>query len=86
MKTLADLKRAIKVGTRLRCLYHFKGKEWEKEREVVKVQTNGFYTYMDKNHKSIWMDFPKSKDVEFNGKMFTVFQNGNKLFVFEVIG
>lgn len=60
MKTLADLKRRIKVGTKIKKLYGIK--QNDKIRTVNKIQTNGFY--MDGS----WLDYPKSTLIEFEGE------------------
>lgn len=65
MKTLADLKRRIKVGTKIKKIYGIK--QNDKIRTVNKVQTNGFY--MDGS----WLEYPKSTLIEFNKNMFTVY-------------
>ena len=60
MKTLADLKRRIKVGTKIKKIYGIK--QNDKIRTVNKVQTNGFY--MDYS----WLEYPKSTLIEFEGE------------------
>ena len=68
MKTLAELKRKIKVGAKIK--KHYGIKTDDRIRTVNKVQTNGFY--MDGS----WLDYPKSTLIEFdkdNENMFTIY-------------
>ncbi len=63
MKTLADFKRRIKVGTKLKCIHNtYRPVLDGTTREVVKVQTVGFYwTSGTDSHKS-HTEYPKAAD------------------------
>lgn len=68
MKTLADLKRAMCKGSRWEC-EHISG--WNPgAREIVKVGSNYVEFLTNKNGKLVGsrVDFPKAKDIQFNGE------------------
>lgn len=89
LNTVADFKRAIKVGTKLHCVYH-KGiagydekrqpiwKDIDKgERIVSIVQSNKFALATPKTDGSVensWLDFPKREEVVFNGNKATILE------------
>lgn len=60
MKTFADLRRTIKVGTRLRVVQHdYRPELTGQERIVTKVQTNGYF-FEDPSrtvHHRMWSGF-----------------------------
>lgn len=67
MKTLAELKRRIIVGTTLRCVKNTKRPEMNGGmRTVCKVQQNGFFWTKDgedtrpESSKRYWTDYPKA--------------------------
>ncbi len=69
-KTLADLKRMIKVGSELLVTIHHKP-EWEgKLRTVTKVQSGGFFyeqeglLKLDGKPERLWHPYPKARDLE----------------------
>lgn len=66
MKSLAELKRRIKVGIKIKKNYGLK--QNDKIRTVNKVQTNGFY--MDGS----WLEFPKATLLEFDNKNENIFR------------
>jgi len=58
---LAGLKRRMRVGTRLICVENSKRPELNgKRREVVKVQTNGFYWTTEGDTRRCWTEYPKA--------------------------
>lgn len=69
MKTLADLKRKMKIGSKWEAI-HFNG--WSPGvREIAEVKTNkiGFKTVRENGEiVTSWVDFPKAKNI--------LFQNG----------
>jgi hypothetical protein len=67
MKTLADFKRAMKVGTRWSGYNHLY-KSNMGVREVSKVKSTSFAFRMQKDDGSFvdsWCDFPKAPNIEF---------------------
>ena len=67
MKTLADFKRAVKIGTKWEGFNHFYNSSFG-IREVSKVQSNRFaFKTVTVNGEvcDSWSDFPKSKDIRF---------------------
>lgn len=71
-KTLEDLKRSIKVGTRLKMVYN-KYKKITKEneiREVTKIQTNGFWL------GESFFGYPPASLLDFDGKRITIYEPG----------
>lgn len=84
-KSLAQLKRDIKVGTKIELIEireaWGKNEVLEpvpiKERiagigEVVKVQTNGFYVQRPNAARPSFCDYPKAKHVTYEGDTFTI--------------
>ena len=69
MKNLAEAKRLIKKGTKVKVINHWKSGEEITEREVIKVLTNSFITSV-KNRKlpfEVYCDWQKAKDMKFDG-------------------
>nr|WP_106780835.1 hypothetical protein [Lysinibacillus timonensis] len=66
IKNISQLKKWLGVGKRIQFLYnaHKPATAQGGIREVVKVQTNGFYT--DLNGQPMWLEYPRAKDVVFN--------------------
>lgn len=77
MKTLADLKRRIEVGTRIEKLSHIlDGENYNHEktragigviRIVSKVQTNAWVLNFEGEERGSYLDIPKAKELSFNG-------------------
>lgn len=67
IRSLAELKRTIQVGTRLRVLDHWQEKYRGTERTVVKTQGNGFYFTMVGSDKRYWSAYEKSSNMAFDG-------------------
>jgi len=86
-KTLADLKRDLSLGRKLRMVRFYEseteGRLLNVPREVVAVQTNGVWLSLppefrrsaDRSPRS-WLYFPKAKDLEYDGKTFRIFADG----------
>lgn len=77
MKTLADLKRDLKVGTKIKMIYgnidRIRPRALEnmnKERAITKVQSNGIYI------ENSWLDFPTSSLLEYDNGIFTIYSEG----------
>ncbi len=66
MKTLADFKRALKIGSMWEGFNHYY-KTSLGIREVSKVQSNSFAfkTIKEGVESNSWANFPKAKDIQF---------------------
>jgi hypothetical protein len=68
-KNLNQLKNGLQVGMKFEL--HNKIKDYIRIREIVEVQSNGFWaTGEDCNGKKIWVAFPKAKECEFTNDAF----------------
>lgn len=65
MKTLADFKRALTIGSRWQ-LVHAYGKN--SMRTVAKVRSKDIGFKLDEKDVISWLDFPKSSELKFNGE------------------
>ena len=83
MKSFADLKRSIRVGTRIICLSHWQDAKVYREprppmagviRTVQKAQGNGYFYHVPDNPKRMWADYPsKRADLSFGpDETFTI--------------
>ena len=81
MKTLADLKRTIQVGTKIEKTEHINidnGVEVSHPthpsgvRTIVKVQTKAWAIQNPKDGTVSWLDIPKAKELCFNENEFTI--------------
>lgn len=82
MKTLADLKRDLKVGTQL-TLVEFHGTKDSKwinsPRYVIKTSTVDIQLSPDKNAtKGSHLNWPKASLLEYDGKTIRIFESGNR--------
>jgi hypothetical protein len=84
MKTLTDLKRAITVGSQLRCIDHFQEKLKGQTRTVTKAQGNGYF-YTFGNGERYWMPYPPASGITFDGASFTIRYDEKKVFTLELI-
>lgn len=75
MKTLADVKRKMTLGSKWRCVRVFNNNENMGVREIGKVQTNAV-AFLKPDGKLSWLWWPKAKDVQVEGNSFTILQNG----------
>mgnify|MGYP007050167286 FL=1 len=75
MRTLADVKRKMTLGSKWRCVQLFKGGEDLGVREVGKVQGNAV-AFLKADGKLSWLWWPKAKDMRVEGNMFTILQDG----------
>ena len=68
MKSLAELKRKIKIGTKIKKYNGLKQNSNNTIRIVDKVQTNAF------TMNGSWLWYPKNKNlIEFNGNKFKIY-------------
>ena len=58
MKTLTDLKRTIKVGSRLRVVDHYQRDMIGQIRTVTKTQGNGYWFTIPSDTRRLWGDYP----------------------------
>jgi len=71
MKTLTELKRTLKPGTRIRCIENTYRPELNgKLRLVTRTQTNGFYWMADDAMKESWTPYCKASLFKFDGNAF----------------
>lgn len=75
MKTLADVKRKMTLGSKWHCVRFFNNNENIGVREIGKVQTNAV-AFLKPDGKLSWLWWPKAKDVQVEGNSFTILQNG----------
>lgn len=78
MKTFADVKRNMKLGTKWRCIHLFDNTDMG-VRKVGKVQTNAV-AFLKLDGKLSWLYWPKAKEICVNDEnSFTVLTNGRPL-------
>jgi len=67
MASLASFKRQVEVGTVIECTENTLNPKAVGTREVIKVQTNGFWwvneAIRQTKHGRAWTDYPKAADV-----------------------
>lgn len=98
INNLAQLKRALAVGTRFRIVKHYLKPEWTGQERVVQiVQTNGIYSGIagEPDHKlsnlnygkGIWLPFEKASNWVFENGQATAInkQDGQKVFTLEMV-
>lgn len=74
---LADLKRTLKVGTKLRLVERY-GKPLNSLREVEKVQSNSIKMKALDETKAGWLEYPKASLLEFDGKEIKIYTSGTR--------
>lgn len=86
MKSLADFKRNLKIGTKLHCIYHqdFAGRDNNQQpiykdldkgiRKVSIKQTNSFSLLDEKRGVDVWCNFPKAKDCIIKDNSITILE------------
>ena len=72
MRTLADVKRKMELGSNWHCVRLSGGNEDMGVREVGKVQGNAV-AFLS-GGKLSWLWWPKAKDVQVQGNSFTIFR------------
>ena len=80
-KSLADLKRDLFVGRKIKCVFNSCGKYVGMERSVVKVQSNGIYikTIINGEESKSFLDFPKTKVLlEYEDNKFSIYSRGTR--------
>ena len=78
MATLADLKRALSIGTEVIMTYcSFEHRALNVPRYVVKTQSNGVQFAINKDDKrGSHFDYPKASLLDFDGTQFTIYMTG----------
>lgn len=75
MKTLADVKRKMRLGTKWQC-YHLIFNTDMGIRKVGQIRTNAV-AFLKPDGKLSWLDWPKAKDIQVNDEnTFTILDNG----------
>lgn len=73
VKTLADLKRDLKIGNELICHYHYRAENKDMKRVISKVNTAGV------KFERKFLDFPKSASLlDYKGNIFTIYDIGKR--------
>jgi hypothetical protein len=72
MKTLADMKRDLVVGKKVKLVWR-NGKELSEERTVFKVQTNSICFEREGGGKT-WLDMPKATLLEYDGNTIKIYR------------
>lgn len=80
MKTFAQLKRDLKVGTKLKCIFNHYGKYLNVVRPISKVQTNAVCLKTETENGTVnsYLDFPqKAKLVKYDENVFEFYFERN---------
>ena len=92
MKTFAQLKRDLKVGTKLKCIFNYHGKYLNVVRPITKVQTNAVYLKTETENGTVnsYLDFPpKASLVKYDENVFEFYfeRNGEliKQLAYEIV-
>lgn len=73
MRTLADFKRALTLGSSWQTYHVLNGCVDMGIRTVGKVQSNGVWFKSPAKEKMSWLDFPAASEIECNGDEARVF-------------
>ena len=76
MNTLADLKRELVPGKKLRLIYR-NSEKVSLDRTVVKIQSNGVWVSKDGNKPS-WLEYPKSTLLGITPNGFRIYWRGKR--------
>lgn len=92
MKTFAQLKRDLKVGTKLKCIFNYHGKYLNVVRPISKVQTNAVYLKTETENGTVnsYLDFPPTASlVKYDGNVFEFYSKINgeliKALAYEIV-
>lgn len=99
MKSFAEFKRALKIGTLLHALHHGYLKSDNPEeysmppkdmgvREVSIVQTNSIALKTTKNNGKVvdsWVYWPKASEAKVNGNILELYENGRCWITYKII-
>ena len=83
MKNLAELKRTLKIGDKIKTLGNSHGK-WIGDISVItKIQSNGFY--IDREGENSWLEYPKASQVYFESANVFLFELGYFFAKYEIV-
>lgn len=92
MKTFAQLKRDLKVGTKLKCIFNYHGKYLNVVRPISKVQTNAVCLKTETENGTVnsYLDFPPTASlVKYNENVFEFYSKINgeliKMLAYEIV-
>lgn len=80
MKTFAQLKRDLKVGTKLKCIFNYHGKYLNVVRPITKVQTNAVCLKTETENGTVnsYLNFPPTASlVKYDGNIFEFYSKFN---------
>lgn len=88
MKTLAEAKRKMQLGTKAKIVWaHYPHKYLNIEREVSLVQTNAIaFKSLDGHKGPSYLTWPKASEFVGTDKGFKILEDGKLLLEYEVIG
>ena len=92
MKTFAQLKRDLKVGTKLKCIFNYHSKYLNVVRPISKVQTNAVCLKTETENGTVnsYLDFPPTASlVKYDGNVFEFYSKINgeliKTLAYEIV-
>ena len=83
-KSFSQLKKDLKVGTKLKAVYHFRqndinGERFLQDRVISKVQTNAFTSKWGDDPKDYWCYYPTNSNlVDYEDNTFTFYEHGER--------
>ena len=83
-KSFSQLKKDLKVGTKLKVIYHFRqndtnGERFLQDRVISKVQTNAFTSKWGDDTKDYWCYYPTNSNlVDYEDNTFTFYEHGER--------
>lgn len=83
-KSFSQLKKDLKVGTKLKVLYHCRqndinGERFLQDRVISKVQTNAFTSKWGEDPKDYWCYYPTNSNlVDYEENTFTFYEYGER--------
>lgn len=78
VSSLRELKDAIKVGTRIEAIEHWRPEVLGGIRTVTKTQTNGYWFLLPGAERRSWADYPKRSELAFNDDGSITFYPANQ--------
>lgn len=84
MKTLADVKRKMTLGSKWRCVRLFNNEDIG-VREIGKVQTNAV-AFLKPDGKLSWLWWPKAKEVQAEGDNVVILKEGKPFLKYTFVG
>lgn len=85
-KTLAQLKRDLQVGTKLKVLDHIRQDQIGIVKTITKKQSNGIYTNTETDPREFWLEIPSASLVEYNDDVFSFYlDKDRKLITMQIL-